>query len=523
MPSKHLCYFSSQRVVAYRWKNGALRAEASFGMNREGVADFSKYVAGALNGIFYVLADVVEEDFFQENIPSVHGADRRALLARKLAQRYRNTSLALPISLGSENHAGRREERILYTSFTNTQQFQPWIEVLRSSGARVAGVSSVALVAASVGKRLGFKRDRYLLVSLQQAGLRQSYVENGRIRFSRLGRVDRSDPRAVAQDCATESNRIYQYLANTRILPRDAPPLDVLVLAPSEHKAHYDAACVSSARLKFQVQDLDRIARRMGLRSAPVETLAEGLFLHVLADSPVGAQFADDSLRHSYDLWRARVGLVAGGAAVFGLCMLFSGANLYDMRQVNEQTETDRRQEALATEEYARLQSNFPKTPATAENLRAIVKNYQTLLRQSSSPRDMLIGISEAVTTLPQIEIDRINWEYGNALKPASDREASRAPPVPRAPSGTEAGAELQTQSAEISGRLILPQVSDYRAIIALVNRFTEALRLRPGTEVIRTQLPFDINAEKSLSGDIGAVIKQEVPRFSVMITRRGT
>jgi hypothetical protein len=522
MPSKRLCYFSSQGVTAYQWKSGALRKEASFGMNQGGVADFSKYVAGALDGVFYLLADVVEEDFFQENIPSVRGADRRALLARKLAQRYRNTSLAMPISLGSENHAGRREERILYASFTNTQQFQLWIEVLQSSGARVAGVFSVALVAASLGKRLGFKKDRYLMVSLQQAGLRQSYVENGRIRFSRLGRVDRSDPRAVAQDCATESNRIHLYLTNTRILPREAPPLDVLVLAPSEYKAHYDAACVSSARLKFRVQDLDETAKRMGLRSAPVETLAEGLFLHVLAESPVGEQFADDSLRHSYHLWRARVGLVAGGAAVFGLCLLFSGANFYDMRQVNGQAETDRRQEARAIEQYARLQSTFPKLPASAENLKAIVKNYQTLLRQSSFPRDMLIGISEAVTALPQIEIDKIVWEYGTAAKAAPGREAPKAPPTP-VPSATEAGTEIQAQSAEISGRLILPQGSDYRTIIALLNQFTEALRRRPGTEVIRTQLPFDINAETSLSGDIGAAIKQEVPRFSVMISRRGT
>src|SRR5437773_1952873 len=74
------------------------------------------------------------------------------------------------------------------------------------------------------------------MVSRQQAGLRQSYIENGRIRFSRLGRVDFSDPRVIAQDCAAESLRIQQYLVNSRILPREAPALDVLVLAPSEHR-----------------------------------------------------------------------------------------------------------------------------------------------------------------------------------------------------------------------------------------------------------------------------------------------
>jgi hypothetical protein len=57
-----------------------------------------------------------------------------------------------------------------------------------------------------------------------------------------------------------------------------------------------------------------------------------------------------------------------------------------------------------------------------------------------------------------------------------------------------------------------------------LVNEFTEALRRRPGTEVTRAQLPFDMNAEKSISGDIGAARREEVPRFSVAVSkRRGT
>jgi hypothetical protein len=76
-------------------------------------------------------------------------------------------------------------------------------------------------------------------------------------------------------------------------------------------------------------------------------------------------------------------------------------------------------------------------------------------------------------------------------------------------------------QVAEISGRLIIPQASDYRAVTALVTQFTDALRARPGTELTRTQLPFDINAEKSLSGDIGAARREEVPQFSVAITKR--
>jgi len=522
VPDKRLCYFTAQSVTAYLWKRGALTKEAAFPMNQAGVEDFSKYVAGAPQSLFYVLADVVEEDFFQENIPSVHGADRRALLRRKLAQRYRDTSLAMPIPIGSEIHAGRREERILYTSFTNTHQFQPWLDVLRSKDARLVGVFSVALVAASLGKRLRFKKSRYIMVSLQQAGLRQSYIENGRIRFSRLGRVDLTDPRAVAKNCAVESSRLHQYLVNARILPREIAPFDVIVLAPSEHKAHYDAACVSSARLQFQVFDLGKTATSLGLKSAPADAFAEGLFLHALAQSPPGEQYADDGVRHFYHLWRTRVGLITAGAAAFGACFLFSAVRLFEASQVDEMARNDRLQEARASEEYSRLQTRFPKTPTSSENLKTIVTNYRALVRQTASPAGMLTEISEALTPVPQIEIEKINWEVGAPLK-STERGASKAPPTPRGAAGQArpSDSELPVQSAEISGKLIVQQASDYRAVGALVERFTDALRQKPGTEVIRSNLPFDINAEKSLSGDIGAARGVEVPRFSVTVTKR--
>jgi len=136
----------------------------------------------------------------------------------------------------------------------------------------------------------------------------------------------------------------------------------------------------------------------------------------------------------------------------------------------------------------------------------------------------MFVEISEAVTALPQIEIDKIAWEFGTGAKSAAGREASKAPSASPAAQAQAAGTEFQTQTAEISGKLVVQQASDFRAVTALVNQFTEALRRRPGTEVTRTQLPFDINAEKSLAGDIGAARREEVPQFSVVVVkRRGT
>jgi len=61
---------------------------------------------------------------------------------------------------------------------------------------------------------------------------------------------------------------------------------------------------------------------------------------------------------------------------------------------------------------------------------------------------------------------------------------------------------------------------SDYRAITGQVQSFAEALRADPAWRILRTQLPFDVTSEGTLSGDIGTAESREAPRFSIAVGR---
>jgi hypothetical protein len=63
-------------------------------------------------------------------------------------------------------------------------------------------------------------------------------------------------------------------------------------------------------------------------------------------------------------------------------------------------------------------------------------------------------------------------------------------------------------------------QRSDYRGITAQVQRFAAALG-SSGYELARTQLPFDVTSEGTLTGDIGGAETSEAPRFTIVLTRR--
>ena len=525
MADRRLLYLTGRHLAAYTWKGGTLTADGNFEIGEEGAAAFNGYVSGSPGSLYYVLADVVEEDFFPESIPYVRGRDRATLLARKLAQRYRDTSLATALTLNVATGA-RREERLLYCSFTNTQQFQPWLAALKQHEARLVGVYSISLLAPHAGKRIGITAARYVLVSLQAGGLRQTYVEGGNIRFSRLGHVNAADPRAVALACAGESERIQQYLVNLRMLARDAPPLDIVVLAPREQHAQFAAVCIDSARLKFQVRDLDTTCKTVGLKSAPPQMLAERLFLHLLAGEQPAQQFAADELRRFYFLWRARLAMVSAGAAVCGFCLLYSGLKYTDIYSLKQLIETDTQQRQRAAQEYDRLQATFPKTPLSREDLKEVVESFRAIERQSAFPDPLLAQISRVLSSMGQIELERIDWAVSPTARarpaPGGAAKAEKAPASrPAAAPGAKPEPVQQFEVVELSAKIQSVNVSDYRTINLLVGQFVDALRASPGLQVSTTRMPFELDAERSLSGDIGAEKSRDVPQFSVAISRR--
>jgi hypothetical protein len=64
-------------------------------------------------------------------------------------------------------------------------------------------------------------------------------------------------------------------------------------------------------------------------------------------------------------------------------------------------------------------------------------------------------------------------------------------------------------------------RIDDYRGTMAVVNEFLDSLRKQPGLEVVRTDLPFELGTQKSLTGDVGAVQKSEEPLIKVMVARK--
>jgi hypothetical protein len=530
MAEKRLLYFSATRAVLYRWARGRLAVESSFANNEEGAHAFAAHFRTTPAGLFYVLVDIVEEDFHQETIPFVRGADRRTLLGRKLAQRYRDTSLSLAISLGFEK-SQRRDERLLLSSFTNNAQFQPWLNVLREKEAAVAGVYSVALVAPRLALKVGPKKAPVLLVTLQQAGLRQSFVEGGKIRFSRLGPLeaaDAADAERVAEAFDRETTRVYQYLTAMRVVAREGGPIDAVLIAPPGEKRRVQAAAPSMPQVRIGVIELGEAASAIGLKDYPEGSGAEVLYLHLLAQQAPAEQYAGENLRQFYRLRQLRAGLITGGAVVCLLMLGYAGLQLTQYARLEDQAALDRSQVRTAAESYARVAARFPALPTTTENLRAAMQKWGLLSKQSAAPDRLIVDVSRALDASPRIEVERIQWTLAaNPKDRIKDAGAARpqagaaTPPPPPVPGTAGAPGRGLYEVAELNGKVMGVKPSDYRNINLTITEFVDALRKHPGIEVLQTRMPFEVGSQTRLSGDIGAEAPTAVPQFTVIVARR--
>jgi hypothetical protein len=455
------------------------------------------------------MADLSGEDFHEEQIPLLRGGDREAVVQRRLAQRYRDTRLAAALSLGAVSGPQRRNERLLLASFTNTQQFAPWLDALEEAGARLAGVYSVPLLApalaARLGASLGARGPRLLVVTANRAGLRQSFIDNGKLRFARLERTVDMVPQALAAFARSETLRLAQYLVTLRALPRDGGPLSALVVAPPGERAVFEQTLVSDARVQFHTVDAAQALQAVGLRAAPEGAGAESLYLQLAARRPPREQFATRDDRRRFFVWQLQRAVLAAGVLGFAACALLAGARALESNELRGRAEDQAREARSAAERYARITAAFPVTETTTENLRVAVVEFRNIAQRSAQPEAAFIHVSRVLEQFPQMELDGIKWSVG---RPGGERDGAE-----------RAAATAQGVQVEISGRVNATQRNDYRGITAQVQAFASALASNR-YQLARTQLPFDVTSEGTLTGDIGGRDSNEAPRFTIILTR---
>lgn len=510
MATRRLLFLDASSLTAYRWQLPGPHEEARFPANEAGIAAFGEYLRQEANSLYCILADVADEGFQIEDIPSVQGSDRQEIIKRKLAQYFYGSPLSLAVSQGRLKE-GRRDERLLLAGLTGYAVFEPWLQAMRQAGSRLVGIFSLPQVIAGLMAKVA--GDASLLVmSISRAGVRQTFLDKGRLRFSRLAPMATGNSVDVATACAAETTKIFQYLAGQRLIARDAP-LQTLVLAHPAQFGAFRAACQDTRDRHVELIDILGLAKQYGLTTPPRDSNGDVLFLHFLARQQPAQQFAPAEDRHFFRLWQLRSAIHVGTAAILAGCLLFAGGQAYTLSHLTSDNQ-DRQNEIEADKQrYENLLQGLPKIPLAIDQLRALTDHHDLLLKRSIGPRPMLQHISQALARAPKVDLTSLEWHIASS---GEDDAASRAkvppPAIPTASSESYAIVGLQAQ-------LPLATITDHRAQLETVNAFVAALAAKD-LQVQVLSLPFETESGKSIRST-DAATQSEAPRFQLRLVQK--
>ncbi|MCX7173918.1 MAG: hypothetical protein NT159_08325 [Proteobacteria bacterium] len=516
MPQRRLFYLDANRLSAFNWHAGKLTPEDSFAADSSGLELFAAYLKLNRLSLFYILADVVEEGFQPDVIPHVQGRDRTALLKRKNDQYFHGAPLNLAIPLGRET-SGRRDDKILFVALTKTSMFEPWLEALRDAECQLVGVYSLPLIAHTFArayvKKIPDHPTQFLLVTLTRGGLRQTFFDNGHLRFSRLTPLANDTLDEVITSCAVESARIYQYLIGYRLIDRGLK-LPTLVLTHPAHTTSFQERCRDTDEVHFEFLDLTAESGRYSLKTVPADSHSETFFLHLMVRNTPGQQFADSTQRRLYRLWQTRLALNSASLVILLSCLVFSSKQMIQLYQVRDETE----QAKVTGLQYTAALKTLPTMPFTSNNLRALIERYDTLVKRTPTLEPMYRRISEALQQAQRVELDRIDWKIGNNpedASPAADGSGKQA-----APAKSNLASDLFV-IADVYAQLPVALKNDERTLKSIIDTFNTSLGKDGKVQVRTLKLPFDVESSKTLrsSDESSAVI--EVPKFSVRIVQK--
>lgn len=259
-----------------------------------------------------LLVDLADEAYESEDIPRVRGADRRALITRRLAAWFPDPAYTRAIRLddtSGQTTPGR--ERMLFSGLNQPATLQAWIDPLRATGRRVERIVTAAELLAHLHARAVGTRAQVMVLGRTRAGLRISLLMHGQALFSRI--VGHS---AAWQD---ELARTRNYLrAQHRVASKDA--LDALVIGTPEQ--FHTTAAVTEDDPSITFIPSERLGPNQMRDDTDAPTTADELaplLLHALRRAPARLGWAAASAP------RRPGGLLLGGGLLAACLALGAG------------------------------------------------------------------------------------------------------------------------------------------------------------------------------------------------------
>ena len=513
---KRALLVTAERAILYQCRNGQVDIAYEFAADEAGRETFLRALVETNPAPIYVLVDIVEEEYRQDVIPHVFGADRKSVLERKFSRLFRGTMYCHAILQGRETE-GRKDDKVLLTAITKTDIVAPWIELIERQKIPVAGIYSLPVLSQALLKKIGAKGTNVLLISVQSAsGLRQTFFRDRQIKISRLAQMPRIGTVPYASHLMGELEKLRRYLNSLALTSRDAP-LDVYILSHGQWLTELEQHCRDTAEERYFLLDVAEIGKSLGLDAPLTTAYSDAIFAQLLLDETPRNHYASNEERKYFSLYRIRNALISASAMLLVASIAWSGFNFLDGVSLKQQALDAQQKANFYQERYAMARRDLPPTAVEPLDIQTAVDIVATLRHYKSDPVPMLEIIGAALAAAPAVRLDRIEWhaavdpnstgERGNRRRDVDDKNLIERDPR-----------YSHYHIAVFRGHL--PAfVGDFRAAIAEADAI--AARLAENPHVRRAEVveyPLDVTPDGSLAGSASAEDTDHEARFAVKI-----
>jgi hypothetical protein len=431
----HFLYLSAAGIVCLNDDGRSLAQgpsfEANFELNDQGYSIHKalfQWLIEHRRDTFVLIVDVSEEEFAIEQVPTLGRKDQLAVIQRRLSQKFREARLlqwtVLKQSAGkffSRKKDTERQVRVLMSGVARDSVIYAWLHTLEHSKIAVRSVVSPALLA----HRLMLKQLKCtsaMVVSWSPAGLRQTVILKGEVRFTRLAAQLPSVGIAAVQ---TECLRTIQYLLMSQQVSRDdlrtlGLPIWILAggIAGLDH-APERLAVDTSVELPLGV--IPAIAT-LKQASTTLGSLASWCATENFPLVP-GSQrrgYASEPLLRGYrvrllERWFFRTGATALGCALIGLVASLSLKALWP---ADSEVLVLKTQKALAAKD--KLNVELAQFAQPGPEMQSVVEIANGLRKRHVDAYALMQTLSAAVDADQNIDLHMLRWRR---LEPAQSTQ----------------------------------------------------------------------------------------------------
>lgn len=458
-----------------------------------------------------ILVDLIEEEFREETLPHAMGGERAALHARHAGKLYRSTPFRHQRVVERQKQ-GRRDDRVLFCALTNRENIEPLLAILDDAGIPVTGVYSLPIVSRHLIKPLGAQTGNILLVSRQpDEGLRETFVRNGQVHFSRLAPITEQSPANFGQILSAEARKTRRYLHTLRLLPHDQP-LDVFALCDSERLAALQNMPEDGGDIRIQGINIAHLAQLLGLQNFPDTSLSDSLFCYLLHRHRSANHYARSHDLRNWHTHLARQGLRAATWLIAVGALTLSGMNVVDSLQLARETRSLADAGTRVSAAYEGISQHLPVTPETALAMREAIALADHINAYPVNLDELYRLVGDVFSARPAVTMDKFSWFV------AADPKADKAVLLQQTADKTVSLADSHYLISRISGH-----IRDFNGNYAEAQRQIAQIadRLAAQAHVIAAEIvrkPLNTRADNNLQGGLPKNGDREIAEFELRI-----